>query len=442
MKRHRVVALLRRLAACVALALPLAAPAAALDDMRRQVEDNQFDRAYETALRNPQLIGDVHFDFLYGLAAINTGHVPEGILALERHLAAVPANERARLELARGYYLVGEYARARSEFEFVLRYNPPAGVRENIERFLQAMALRESTITRSAARAYAEVGIGHDSNVNGGTFRDQLLFQFGSVSLVGTPSQGVPDNFTTFAGGIANTMRVSPRLSVFVGADADYKRNFNQHDYDLANLAANTGFVLVSGPAVVRGTMALGTMQVGGNPYRDTLLLGGEASFQPGAELSTLAFAQYAEFRYHGADSVRDARALTIGAAVTRNFAGVAGAPQVGGRVSWLEEDNIRYRPDLSRRVPLLRVFASASPDPQWRLAAGLTGFWQHYGGVDVAFGTVRDDTTISADLSATYAIAPNWTVRGEFVATTNRSNQDLYDSKRQIFGVRTRYQF
>jgi tetratricopeptide (TPR) repeat protein len=141
--RHAAGAVLA-LAACSLWAAPL-------DDIRRQVESSQFDQAYQTAQSNPQLHGDVHFDFLYGVAAINVGRVAEGVLALERHLAAVPANDRARLELARGYYLVGEYARARSEFEFVLRYNPPAGVRENIARYLQAMALRENA-SRAAVR--------------------------------------------------------------------------------------------------------------------------------------------------------------------------------------------------------------------------------------------------------------------------------------------------
>lgn len=434
---------LRRAAAGLALALALGPAAAApLDDLRREVEQGQLDLAYRTARSNPQLVGNVHFDFLYGLAAIGSGHVPEGILALERHLAAVPANDRARLELARGYFLIGEYARARSEFEFVLRYHPPAAVRANIERYLQAMELREGTFTRSAARAYAEAGIGHDSNVNGGTFRDELQFQFGNVSLVGTPSQGAPDDFVAAAAGVAATMRVSPRMSVFGALDLDTKRNFRLHEYDLANVGANAGFTLVNPAGVVRGTLALGRMYVGGNPYRDSWVLGAELNQQPRAELSTSLFLQMTEFRYDGADAVRDSRGFTVGAMATRSLGDLPGAPAVGARVSWLQEGNLRFRPDLGRRVPLLRLFASASPAEGWRVAAGLTGFRQHYGGTDVVFGSVRRDTTTSFDLVVTRALGPNWSIRGEFVATSNRSNQDLYDATRRLAGVRMRYQF
>lgn len=436
----------RRRPAALAALVPLAAStlvcAAPLDDLRRQVEDNQFERAYETAIANRSMIGDVHFDFLYGIAAINAGHVPEGILALERHLAAVPANDRARLELARGYFLVGEYARARSEFEFVLRYNPPAGVRENIARYLQAMALRESTVSRSSSRAWVEFGTGYDSNVNGGSYRDEVLFQFGNVSLAGTPSQGLADYFAAITGGVQQTMRVSNRLSVSAGVDADYKSNFRQHDYDLGSVAGNAGLTLVTGASVVRATLGVSTLWVGSNPYRDTLSLAGEVSFQPAAEWSAAVFGQLAAFGYRDADSIRDSHVVSIGASATRTFGDAAGSPAIGARVSWLNEDNLKLRPDLSRRVPLVRVFGSMSPAPQWRIAAGLTAFSQDFGGMDAAFQNVRADTTYSADATATWSFAPGWTMRIEYVGSINRSNQALYDSKRQMLGLRVRYQY
>jgi tetratricopeptide (TPR) repeat protein len=442
MTLHSTATRLLRAARCLALALPLAALAAPIDDMRQQVEAGQLARAYDTAMHNPQLIGDVHFDFLYGLAAIGTGHAPEGILALERHLAAVPGNDRARLELARGYFLVGEYARARSEFEFVLRYNPPANVRENIARYMKAMELRDSGFARATSRLYGEAGIGYDSNVNGGTFRDEVQFPFGPQSLVGTSSKGASDDFIQLSAGALQSMRVSNRMSVFAGIDLDQKQNFKLRDFDLSTLGANVGFSLVSGPGVYRGTLAFNKLLVGENPYRDTLTLGGEASFTPGADLSATAFTQYAEFRYAGGDNVRDARALTFGGMLTRNFSGAAGAPSVGIRVSWTQEDNLRLRTDLSRRIPLVRLFGSISPADSWRIAGGLTVFEQSFRATDVVFGSARADTTVSLDLTATYSIAPRWTLRAEALASVNRSNQDLYDTRRQTIAVKSRYQY
>jgi hypothetical protein len=114
----------------------------------------------------------------------------------------------------------------------------------------------------------------------------------------------------------------------------------------------------------------------------------------------------------------------------------------VGLRLSWTQEDNLAVRPDLSRRVPLLRVFGALSPAENWRIASGLTVFGQKYGGSDPVFGNTRSDTAAIFDLSVTYALAPHWTLRGELAAYHNRSNQDLYEYKRQTIALKSRYQY
>ena len=427
------------LAACLAAGPAAAAP---LDDLRRLVESSQFEQAVMLGQRHPELIGDVHFDFLYGVAAISAARVPEGLLALERHLSAVPANDRARLELARGYFLLGEYARARAEFEFVLRYNPPAGVRRNIEGFLNAMQLRDTGRRLGSARLYLEAGLGHDSNVNGGTDLDELQLVFGSISLVGSPSQGVADGFAYLAAGGQQTLRVSPRFSVFAGADIDHRENFKRREYNQSNLAFNAGFTQLRGEALYRLTLGLGELRVGDRRYRDTLSVGGEASLTLGPQRMLTRFAQVFDHRHAGEDAVRDARAVTVGAMFTQNFPALAGAPQAGLRLSWTAETNARLRDDLSRDVPLLRAFGSVSPAERLRLAGGLTVYAQKYRAADIGFGSTRSDTALNLDLTATYAVDPQWTVRAEWQSFWNRSNQDLYDSDRHSLAVKTRYQF
>lgn len=436
----------RRALAAAALGLAaLLAPAvqaAPLDDLRRQVEASQFEQAWATAQANPQLLGDVHFDFLYGVTAINVGRIPDGLLALERHLAAVPANDRARLELARGYFLLGEYTRARAEFEFVLRYNPPAGVRANISGFLQAMQVRESADRRATARLYVEGGLGHDTNVNGGTFRDEIQLVFGNISLVGSPSRQVPDSYAQAAIGGQQLLRVTNRLSVFAGADLDHRANADEQDYDQTTAGAYVGLTQLGAGALWRLTLGSTRLMVGGNRYRDTLQVGAEANFTPSPDLSLMAFTQYAEQRHALADEVRDARAVTLGSMVTRQFPDLPGTPSVGLRLSWTQEDNLRLRSDLDRNMPLARVFAAVTPLPSLRLAVGLTAWRQKYGNVDIGFGTVRRDDALSADMLANLALGERWSLRGDLVWTRNRSNQDLYDSSRKAASLKLRYQY
>ena len=421
--------------------------AAPLDDIRRQVESSQFDQAYQTAQANPQLIGDVHFDFLYGVAAINVGRVAEGLLALERHLSAVPANDRARLELARGYFLLGEYTRARSEFEFVLRYNQPAGVRANIAGFLQAMQARESSDRRASARFYAELGGAYDNNINGGTYNPS--YKVGVQTIDPDPaSRQLGDYVAQVAIGGQHQMRVSNRMSVFIGADLDHRKNQRQEIYDLSNGSLYIGFTQLSGAALWRTTLTTNQLLVGGKRYRDAFQLGTEASVTFSPDQNLLLFGQYAQRSHAAADRDRDGRATILGAMFTQNLPGQWGAPSLGVRAVYTQEDNQQGRRDFSKQGPLLRVFGSVTPLERLRMSAGLSGSFERYGGPDAFYqlqgdpSAVREDKSVSADVVLNYALDAQWSLRADATWTVTDSNQDLYDTRRKALSFKVRYQF
>jgi tetratricopeptide (TPR) repeat protein len=433
----------RPLVASAALLLaPLLAWATPLEDIRRQVEASQFEQAYRTGQSNPQLIGDVHFDFLYGVAAINVGRVAEGVLALERHLSAVPANDRARLELARGYFLLGEFTRARSEFEFVLRYNPPAGVRATINGFLQAMQVRDAADSRARARLYAEFGLGYDTNVNGGSYRDQISAPFGDIVLTGTPSKRLADGLAQVALGGQQVLRVTNRLSVFAGADLDQRTDFKEHDYDQTNGAAYVGFTQLGSLALWRVALSTSELRIGGDRYRDTLALNGESTMNLDAETSLQIFAGFSEQRYAVENEALNSRLSTVGVMWTRSFGDLPGSPSFGARVGTSVEQVRGISRYLNRDTPTLRIFGAVSPADRWRLSLGLTGSHAHYHNVDPNYLTSRSDDALVFDAVANYAIDNQWSVRAEALWSTNRSNQDLYDSNRAAATVKVRYQF
>jgi hypothetical protein len=411
-----------------------------LSELRRLVEASQFDAAYTLAKGSPRRAGDPHFDFLYGIAAVNTGRVPEGLLALERHLAVVPANDRARLELARGYFLLGEFARARVEFEFVLRYNPPPAVRANIEGFLNAMQLRDSTEGRASGRFYAEAGIGHDSNVNSGTFRDQLPLVFGTVDIRGSSSQGRADSFAQFALGAQRQWVATSRFSVFASADLDHKANVDEREFDLTSATVQMGFTQLVEQGLWRTTLGWNALAVGGSHNRDNFAVGAEwqRALANGWQLGLLG--QYGELRNNRADEVRDSRSSTLAMSANRSLGGAL-AWSLGLRAGYTQEDNVRLRRDLSRQSPQLRLSVGLSPAPNWRLNGGVALAQSRYRAVDVVFNSVRQDTAANLDLVASWAASRQWTLRAEWQASINRSNQDLYDSRRQSFALKARYQ-
>src|SRR5437660_10796565 len=113
-----------------------AARAAPVDELRALLEQGKSAEAYALGRRHPEELGKPDFDFYYGIAAVDSGHAGEGVLALERYVVQYPENDRARLELARGYFVLGELVRAREEFESVLLTDPPPAVRAPIERVM------------------------------------------------------------------------------------------------------------------------------------------------------------------------------------------------------------------------------------------------------------------------------------------------------------------
>jgi hypothetical protein len=120
----------------------------------------------------------------------------------------------------------------------------------------------------------------------------------------------------------------------------------------------------------------------------------------------------------------------------------VAWAPTVGARLSWTQEQNLRLRDDLGYELPLLRVFASASPLPPLRVTFGLTALQRRYGGVDLGFKTVRHDRSLGADLVLAWALDDRWSLRADLLWSDNRSNQALYDSRRSSAVFKLRYQY
>ena len=121
-----------------------AALAASPEELRTLIDAGKPEEAYRLGRATPERLGDPAFDFSYGIAAVNSGHAAEGVLALERVLLRFPDNDAARVELARGYFILGEDARAREEFEAALARKPAPALALVIEEYLRYIRDREA----------------------------------------------------------------------------------------------------------------------------------------------------------------------------------------------------------------------------------------------------------------------------------------------------------
>jgi tetratricopeptide (TPR) repeat protein len=434
----------RWLAVCW-LALAVSAQAQTSGDplaaLRRLVDGGQYEAAYQLAGEQASLQGNPHYDFLAGLAAVNAGHYAQGVLALERHLAAVPANDRARLELARGCYELGDYLRARREFEFVLRYNPPRDVQTSIQKYLDAMQTREVIGSRASSRSYAELGLGYDSNVNAGTTNSLMDTLGGPVPLNDPAARKTGSSFTQIMAGTQAVRRVDASLAVFAGADLDQKGNPQAAQYDTANLGLYAGFSLSRGPGLYRLTLSEAQFQLDGQKYRNTLSLTGEGQYSLEGGYLLTGVAQYAELSHANDNVVRDSRLTTLGGGVQKALP-LPWRPTLGLQLTQAQEDNQHLRLDLSRSATTAKLSLAASPNERLGLSVGLSGQDNRFAQADLAVGTARVDHTQVLDLGANYLWSRNWLLRADLQLTDNASNQALYSYRRTFVGLHTRYLF
>ena len=88
--------------------------------------------------------GDGEFDYLLGLALLESGQPDAAIAPLQRVVNADPMFAGARMDLARSCFFAGRYQQAREHFDILLGQSPPATARRAIAEYQAVMDDREA----------------------------------------------------------------------------------------------------------------------------------------------------------------------------------------------------------------------------------------------------------------------------------------------------------
>ena len=168
--------------------------------------------------------------------ASRTAFLDAAIAALRRMLVIRPGLVRARLELARAFFLKGEDTLARRHFERVLAGKPPAGVALNVNRFLNAIRARKRWSLRVGA------ALAPDSNVSARSEEGTILIDtpFGRLPFTvqgDKPRSGI--GISMWAGG-EYQYPIEDRWRLRAGADF-LRREYRSDELDRMNLAAHLG---------------------------------------------------------------------------------------------------------------------------------------------------------------------------------------------------------
>ncbi len=438
---------MRSLAAAAAAALlvlgsrsALAAPA---DELRALLEQGRAAQAYLLGKQLANELGKPEFDFYFGVAAIDTGHAGEGVLALERYIVQFPDNDQARLELARGYFVLGELMRAREEFEIVRKRKPPAAVQSNIERFLDSIQAQETRYKTSAA-GYVEMGGGYDSNINSGVNDPNVNLPNGSTTVI---PAGVKQEaaFLHLGAGGQFSLPAAAGVSIIGGVIAEGKLHNGsdlKKQFDQDSLSIYGGTSIIRDRDLYRLTASFSQLLVDHKRFRDVKGVGAEWHRQVDELNTGSLFVQYAQLEYPQ-QPVRDADFYGLGAGWRTSFVTPV-RPVLQGQVIVGREKNDAdpVRKDLSRDLLTLRGAVSLTPAPLWGLSSALTYSRSEYQETDPLAGDKRRDNYFGAELGASYRFTKAVTLRADYLYSRNSSNIDLYEYRRHLITLKARYEF
>lgn len=239
--------------------------------------------------------GEVRFDYLLGIAALDSGKPDKATLAFERVLAVDANFAGARLDMARAYYQLGDLPRAKTEFETVLKQNPPEAARVTIQKYLEAIATAVQA-KQTRISGYVEGTVGHDTNANSATSQTTIPVSGFSYTL-SPDSRKTPDNYLGFAAGGEVSHSLNANWGVYAGIDLRRRGNMVQTIYDLLSTDGRAGVMYAEVQNAYKLTLTTGQAYTANTMRRDSVGASAEwlHTFSPSNQMNV--FGQYGRYR-------------------------------------------------------------------------------------------------------------------------------------------------
>lgn len=396
-----------------------------LNQAERLLAAKKGDEAYTLlASHELDLAGQPMFDYLLGLAALDSGKASDAAFALERVVAAQPEFSGARMELARAQFERGELALARAQFQYLLTQEPPASTRVVIEKYLDAIGNR-ARLAGSRWAAMAQFGAGYDSNANGSTSEQSFLGFTLDPRNVETSS-----SFGELMLGVGNTLALSADSGLVSTLQVSHRANTDASFIDQSVVALGTGFVWA------REQMRYNAGVDGYQGWLD-----GE-NHERGVNLNLGATRRFGD--YEGALSLRggrldyedsqlgllDADRYLAGLSVTRlNIGNSSG--RIGGALLVGKDDARRPGSPYGNDRYGARLFASWLIQSQSSVYVELSDMKSDYDGP--FFGANRKDELLTATVAMDFQNFPasKWSVAPRVRYMKSDSDVSLYDYDR-----------
>jgi hypothetical protein len=411
-----------------------------LDDAEALMKAGKPDLAYK--LLEPfefDRSGEMRFDYLIGIAALDSGKPDKATLALERVLAEDPNYAGARLDMARAYYQLGDIQRAKTEFETVLDQNPSETARATIHKYLDEIAAREAGKTTRFS-GYIEGKVGRDTNVNNASEVPNNII----IPTLYTTNAELPDNYYgAGAGGeINHDMNANWRL--YAGADINMRNNYRQKNFDSLDLEGRVGVGYVTGTDRYRIGIKGGQNSLGGARYYDSSGVNADLRRTVGASKQLSLFGQYMQYRY--ADpllKLNDINQLVAGVGMLQMFGN--GKSALSGSLYFGTENDVGPaggRTDGVKRFAGIRAGGQAVVGDRAKLYFSAGEQLGNFSNVNPLISGHRTDRLSDLTVGVDWYLSNLWMVRPQLARYINSSNVAAYAYDRNDYSITIRRNF
>jgi len=399
--------------------------------------------------------GEIAFDYMLGIVALDTGKPDRATIAFERVLMTNPNFTGARLDLARAYFAMGSDDLAKNEFQIVLSQSPPENAKEVVQKYLAAIEERQLARVQRLS-GYVETSFAADSNVTAVTsdFTKGVQTTFGIPGVLPTGSSIKRSGTSAGVAAGVDLIRLVDEekgVSLFAGAELREKI-YNISELNSSNLDLRGGASIARGDDTYRVFVSLGEyrqtgMNEGTNANRETPALGADWRRKIGERDQVSVSTQYSKPRY-ATQPTQDTDQIMVSASWLHIFEGKT-VPLVFASLMRSVDNAVRplaTGSDVSHTTTGLRVHFQMTPiaDTDVFLSGGVS---------------LRNDDSLNArsaltppvygrDVTKDVAIGfnyrpwPKWAVKGQVAAFRNDSNLELYQYRRTEATLSLRYDF
>lgn len=390
-----------------------------------------------------QRAGDPDFDTVFGIAANQAEQFTRAVFALERALTVQPDNARARAELGRALFSMGDHQGARAALEQTKLQGVPIQAAKSIDDYLQAIN-RIDASNQAAVQWYAEAGIGHDSNVNSSpASSDVAVPVFGGLVFTLNPT-GVQQkaDFWNFAGGVSARVPLVPRWALIANASVQQRRNQGSADqFNTQQIDVGLGGSYRVEKNELTFALQLGENELNHQRTRRQHGVVGEWTHRPDG------FGQWGTYLQHGrlsypTASVRDADRTVLGSNYAHLFR--SGLLAYGGAYIGTERSrsNLPNTGQLGHKLWGLRTGVQKTVSDALALFANLSYESRTFGAEDPIFLTTRKDQQTNIGLGLHWTPAAYWRVTPQINYTDTKSNIVINDYSKTSVSVTARRDF